>query len=96
MDRGKIVIHPSIWIFLAGDYQTGENSPSHKAPNQSELCMTLEENVRKCLNNVLRAYNTNSGPYTLMLKHENQIQNGMKNRINIHIKKLLIEEKDDT
>ena len=34
--------------------------------------------------------------YTLMLKHENQIQTGMKNRINIHVKKLLIEEKDDT
>ena len=58
--------------------------------------MTLEENVRKCLNNGTRAYKKNSGPYTLMLKHEKQIQTGMKNRINIHVKKLLIEEKDDT
>ena len=58
--------------------------------------MTLEENVRKCLKIGPRAYNMNSGPYTLMLKHENQIQTGMKNRINIHVKKLLIEEKDDT
>ena len=31
-----------------------------------------------------------------MLKHEKKIQTGMKNRINIHIKKLLIKEKDDT
>ena len=38
----------------------------------------------------------NSGPYTLMLKHEKQIQTGMKNKININVKKLLIEEKDDT
>ena len=38
----------------------------------------------------------NSSPYTLILKHEKQIQNGMKNRINSHIKKLLIEEKDGT
>ena len=44
----------------------------------------------------MRAYNMNSRPYTLMLKHEKQIQIGMKNRINIHVKKLLIEEKDDT
>ena len=57
--------------------------------------MTLEENVQKCLNNGPRAYNTNFGPYTLMLKHEKKIQTGMKNRINIHVKKLLIEEKDD-
>ena len=34
--------------------------------------------------------------YTLILKHEKQIQTRMKNRINIHVKKLLIEEKDDT
>ena len=58
--------------------------------------MTLEENVRKCLNNVPREYNTNSGPYTLMIKHENKIQTGMKNRIKVHVKKFLIEEKDDT
>ena len=38
----------------------------------------------------------NFGPYTLMLKHEKKIQTGMKNKINIHVKKLLIEEKDDT
>ena len=44
----------------------------------------------------MREYNTNSGPYTLMLKHEKKIQTGMKNGINIHVKKLLIEEKDDT
>ena len=44
----------------------------------------------------MRAYKTNYGPYTLMLKHEKKIQTGMKNKINIHIKKLLIEEKDDT
>ena len=31
-----------------------------------------------------------------MLKHEKQIQTGMKNKININVKKLLIEEKDDT
>ena len=43
-----------------------------------------------------RAYNTNYGPYTVMIKHENKIQIGMKNGINIHVKKLLIEEKDDT
>ena len=58
--------------------------------------MTLEENVWKFLNNGPRAYKMNFGPYTLMLKHENKIQNGMKNMINIHVKKLLIEEKDDT
>ena len=57
--------------------------------------MNLEENVQKCLNNGMRAYNMNYGPYTLIIKHENQIQIGMKNRINIHVKKLLIEEKDD-
>ena len=57
--------------------------------------MNLEENVRKCLNNGPRAYKMNSGPYTLMLKHENKIQTGMKKmRINIHVKKLLIEEND--
>ena len=58
--------------------------------------MTLEENVQKCLNNGPRVYKTNFGPYTLMLKHENKIQTGMKNKINIHIKKLLTEEKYDT
>ena len=31
-----------------------------------------------------------------MLKHKKKIQTGMKNRINIHVKELLIEEKDDT
>ena len=44
----------------------------------------------------LKATWENLTPYTLMLKHEKQIQTGMKNRINIHVKKLLIEEKDDT
>ena len=58
--------------------------------------MTLEENVQKCLKNGSRAYKMNSGPYTLMLKHEKKIQTGMKNKINIHVKKLLIEEKDGT
>ena len=58
--------------------------------------MTLEENVQKCLNNGPRANNMNYGTYTLMLKHEKQIQTGMKNMINIHVTKLLIEEKDDT
>ena len=58
--------------------------------------MTLEENVQKCLNNGPRAYKTNSGLYTLILKHEKKIQSRMKNRINIHVKKLLIEEKDNT
>ena len=38
----------------------------------------------------------NSRAYKLILKHENKIQTGMKNMINIHAKKLLIEEKDDT
>ena len=38
----------------------------------------------------------NYGPYTLMLKYEKKIQTGMKNMIKIHVKKLLIEEKDDT
>ena len=55
----------------------------------------LEENVRKCLNNGPRAYKTNYGPYTLMLKHENQIQTRMKNKIKIHVNKLHIEQKDD-
>ena len=58
--------------------------------------MTLEENVQKWLNNRPREYKKNSGPYTLMLKHEKKIQNVMKNGINIHVNKLLIEEKDDT
>ena len=59
--------------------------------------MTLEENVRKCLNNGPREYKMNSGPYTvLILKHEKQIQTRMKKMINIHVNKLLIKEKDDT
>ena len=38
----------------------------------------------------------NSRPYTLNLKHKKKMQSGMKKKIKIHVKKLLIEEKDDT
>ena len=44
----------------------------------------------------MREYKMNSRPYTLNLKHKKKIQNGMKKKIKIHVKKLLIEEKDDT
>ena len=38
----------------------------------------------------------NSGPYTLMFEHESKYKMDLKNMINSHIKKLLIEEKDGT
>ena len=47
MDRSNIDIVSLMWRYYQIDYQTEGDSPSNRAPNQGELCKTLEENVLK-------------------------------------------------